>query len=417
MRFLVIFFFIFLSGNLFSQHIIVLDKATEEPLSDVIIFNAEKTKTSLSNFKGRADISKFDISEVLFFQHVSHQLLEIRKSEIKDQLVYLQEDQNKLDQVVLSVAKFQLQKDEIPQKIVSIDRGDVIQNSPQTSADLLESTGQVFVQKSQLGGGSPMIRGFATNRLLISVDGVRMNNAIFRGGNLQNVISIDPFTIKNTEIIFGPGSVIYGSDAMGGVMNFYTQNPQLATTDSLEISGEAAYRFSSANMENTVHADINLAKKKWGFLTSATYNNFGDLVMGKHGPQSYLRNYYVESRGEEDYKVLNENPRKQMPTGYDQINLMQKVLFSPNNNWSYNLGLHYSETTDYSRYDRLIRPNSQNNGLRSAEWFYGPQKWLLGNLQAKQRGRGIFYDGLKITAAYQFFEAYLHLLFFSFHML
>ena len=125
-----------------------------------------------------------------------------------------------------------------------------------------------------------MIRGFATNRLLLSVDGVRMNNAIFRGGNIQNVISIDPFTIKSTEVIFGPGSVIYGSDAIGGVMNFYTNNPQFSKTDSLEVFGKSNYRYSSANNENTVHVDFNLGKREWAFLSSLTYNNFGDLKMG-----------------------------------------------------------------------------------------------------------------------------------------
>jgi hemoglobin/transferrin/lactoferrin receptor protein len=94
--------------------------------------------------------------------------------------------------------------------------------NPQTSADLLANSGHVFVQKSQLGGGSPMIRGFSTNRVLITVDGIRLNNAIFRGGNVHNVISINPFNIEKTEIILGSGSVIYGSDAIGGVMNFYT---------------------------------------------------------------------------------------------------------------------------------------------------------------------------------------------------
>lgn len=70
-----------------------------------------------------------------------------------------------------------------------------------------------------------MIRGFSTNRLLITVDGVRMNTAIFRSGNLQNVINVDPFALARTEVILGPGSVVYGSDAIGGVMNFYTKNP------------------------------------------------------------------------------------------------------------------------------------------------------------------------------------------------
>ena len=87
--------------------------------------------------------------------------------------------------------------------------------NPMTSADLLERGGYVYIQKSQLGGGSPMIRGLSTNRLVLSVDGVRLNNAIFRSGNIHNVISISPMNIENTEVIMGSASVLYGSDAIG----------------------------------------------------------------------------------------------------------------------------------------------------------------------------------------------------------
>jgi len=249
-----------------------------------------------------------------------------------------------------------------------------------------------------------MIRGFATNRLLLSVDGVRMNNAIFRGGNIQNVISVDPFNIKNTEVIFGPGSVIYGSDAIGGVMNFYTKKADFSTVDSLAVSGSANYRFASANMENTVHFDITLGKKKWAFLTSASYNDFKNLTMGKNGPESYLRNTYVVRRNGADQLELNSDSREQNPTGYSQINFLQKIAYKPNNTWSYDLGLHYSETSDYSRYDRLVRPNLEGDGLRFAEWFYGPQKWFMANMQVNKKGKGKFYDGVKLTAAYQHFE-------------
>ena len=327
--------FVFLSCvlfniNLFSQHIIVLDSATEEPLSNVMIFNAEKTKTSLSNFEGRADISKFDSTEELFFQHISHEVLKIKKSAIKNQIVYLQEDQNKLDQVVLSVAKFQLQKDEIPQKIVSIDKEDVLLNSPQTSADLLESTGKVFVQKSQLGGGSPMIRGFATNRVLISVDGVRMNTAIFRSGNLQNVINIDPLTIERAEVILGPGSMVYGSDAIGGVMNFYTLKPRFSFGAETSVSGNFYGRYSSANNEQTLHADVNLGRRNWAFQTSISYSDFDDLKMGKHGSDSYLRTEYAARENGEDVILKNEDPLIQKPTGYTQLSLLEKVKYMPN---------------------------------------------------------------------------------------
>ncbi|MEO0526875.1 MAG: TonB-dependent receptor, partial [Bacteroidota bacterium] len=276
--------------------------------------------------------------------------------------------------------------------------------NPQTSADLLQNSGKVFVQKSQLGGGSPLIRGFATNRVLLSVDGVRMNNAIFRGGNVQNIISIDPYTVKNTEVIFGPGSVIYGSDAIGGVMNFYTKKPQFSTTDSLSFSGNTSYRYASANNENTGHLDVSFGKKKWAFLGSVSYNDFDDLTTGRHGPDSFLRPNFVERRNGEDVLVENDNPREQITSGYDQINLMQKIAFKPNSAWTFDLGTYFSETSDYSRYDRLIRPNSEGDGLRSAEWFYGPQKWFMGNLHVYQKSKGKFYDGLKITAAYQRFE-------------
>ena len=318
--------------------------------------------------------------------------------------LYLILKAEQLDGVVLSVSKWEQQKKDVPNKIIAIDARDIAFTNPQTAADLLQNSGKVFVQKSQLGGGSPMIRGFATNRLLLSVDGVRMNNAIFRGGNLQNVISVDPFTVKKTEVIFGPGSVIYGSDAIGGVLNFYTKDATFTGTKEAKVTGNAGYRFASANTENTLHFDINLGGKKWAFMTSASLSDFGNLTMGSHGPKSYLRNSFVDRINGQDVLITNKKPKKQRSTGYQQISLMQKIAYRPNATWDYKVGLHYSETSDFARYDRLIRPDSEGNGLRSAEWFYGPQKWLMGNLQLKKKGKGVFYDGVKLTTAYQHFE-------------
>lgn len=389
-----------------AQEITVMDLDTREPILNVAIYNLDKSKTAVSDFDGKCDVSKFDRNERITFQHINYEISKATKAQIQRQKnrIYLMPKAEQLDEVVMSVSKWEQQKKDIPNKIASIDAREIAFTNPQTSADLLQNSGKVFVQKSQLGGGSPLIRGFATNRLLLSVDGIRMNNAIFRGGNIQNIISIDPYSVKNTEVIFGPGSVIYGSDAIGGVMNFYTKEAEFSTTEDLLFSGKANYRFASANTENTFHFDFNIGKKKWAFLTSASYNSFGDLKMGSNGPDSYLRNNFVIRRNGQDELITNENPEVQVSTGYDQINLLQKIAFKPNINWSYDLGLHYSETSDFSRYDRLIRPNADATGLRSAEWFYGPQKWFMGNLQINKKGKGLFYDGLKITTAYQHFE-------------
>jgi hemoglobin/transferrin/lactoferrin receptor protein len=390
---------------IWAQEVITVDADTGEVVPNVAIFNADKSKTTLSDDHGKADLSLFAEGERIIFRHLGYQTKKNSKSQLlkRGNRIYLEIDAEQLDAVVMSISKWEQQRKDIPQKIASIDAKTISFTNPQTSADLLQNSGKVFVQKSQLGGGSPMIRGFSTNRLLITVDGIRMNNAIFRGGNIQNVISIDPFTIGRTEVIFGPGSVIYGSDAIGGVMNFYTQKPLFSTTDSLIFSGNASYRFATANNENTIHADLNFGKRKWAFYSSVSHNAFQDLKMGSHGPDSYLREQYVTTVEGEDILMENGNPRRQLPSGYEQISLLQKVSFRPNTVWNFNMGLYYSETSDYSRYDRLIRPGSGGQGLRSAEWYYGPQKWFMGNLQAVQRVKGKFYDGLKIATAYQHF--------------
>ncbi|MEM6516512.1 MAG: TonB-dependent receptor [Bacteroidota bacterium] len=389
----------------FSQQIQVLEEETNLPISGVAIFNLKKSKSVITDIDGRADLAKFSDSEMILFQNILYYQVSIQKSELRQSnfKVILIPKIEDLNQVVISASRFKQNKRDIPQSIVSIDANDVKFQTPQTSADMLENTGNIYVQKSQLGGGSPMIRGFSTNRLLITVDGVRMNNAIFRGGNLQNVISIDPFTLQNTEITLGAGSVVYGSDAIGGVMSFYTKKPKLSYTDSLEVQASAIGRYASANFEKTGHFDVNLGIKKWAFLSSISYSGFDDLKMGSHGPDDYLRPEYIETVNGVDVVIQNEDPRVQVPTGYDQLNLMQKIHFEPRGDLNFDFGLHYSTTSEFSRYDRLNRMDGDN--LRSAEWNYGPQRWFLANLQmTKLSSNSNFYDKIQANISYQNFQ-------------
>src|SRR5690606_27049478 len=158
-----------------------------------------------------------------------------------------------LEEVVISVNRWAENLREVPNRVTKIDASLVQFQNPQTAADLLSLSNQLFAQKSQLGGGRPMIRGCATKRVMLVLDGVRFNNAIFRSGNVQNVISLDPNIIENSEVIFGPGSVVYGSDAIGGVMDFHTLQPKLAVDKPFTVAANALMRYSSANQENTTH--------------------------------------------------------------------------------------------------------------------------------------------------------------------
>ncbi|MEL0455489.1 TonB-dependent receptor [Flavobacteriaceae bacterium SZ-1-7] len=397
-------FFLLVSISFQAQNIKVLNSVTKEPIFGVAIYNIDKSKSVVTNFRGEADLDDFSDDETIYFKHLSHVLKKLTKKQIaKSNRVFLVSNTQGLEEIVISASKFKQNKKDIPQKIVSESAEHVAFSNPQTSADLLENTGQVYIQKSQLGGGSPMIRGFSTNRLLITVDGVRMNNAIFRAGNLQNVISIDPLSVEHTEVTLGAGSVIYGSDAIGGVMSFYTQKPKLSYADSLLFHSNAIMRYSSANDEKAGHFDFNLGYKKWAFVTNASYSSFGNLKMGKHGPDEYLRPEFVIETSEGDVIIQNSDPLTQKYTGYNQLNLMQKVRYEPYENLSFDLGLFYSTTSDVPRYDRLIR--YRNDELRSAEWNYGPQNWFMGNLQiTKLSSSSNLYNKIKATIAYQNFQ-------------
>ncbi|MFD2726519.1 TonB-dependent receptor [Hyunsoonleella rubra] len=390
--------------SLKAQEVKVANAITQEPISGVAIFDKSQAKSAITDFKGFAQLDQFNPNDTLYFQHLSHETKILIKSHIpKSNIVYLDANTQGLNEIVISASKFEQNKRDIPQKIISVNSEKIELMNPQTSADLLQNSGMVFVQKSQLGGGSPMIRGFSTNRLLITVDGVRMNNAIFRGGNLHNVISIDPLSIENTEIILGPGSVIYGSDAIGGVMGFYTQTPRLSESDSMKVSSNILTRYATASNEKTAHFDINLGYKKWAFVTNATFTDFNDLRMGSHGPEDYLRSEFVSSSNGNDVILENSNPKVQKFSGYHQFNAMQKVRYKPYKDLSFDFGLYYSRSSDIPRYDRLIRYNG--DALRSAEWHYGPQKWFMSNLQVtKLSSNSNLYDKIKATLAFQNFK-------------
>ena len=274
----------------------------------------------------------------------------------------------------------------------------------QTTGDLLSSSNKVYVQKSQMGGGSPMIRGFATNRILLVVDDVRMNTAIFRSGNLQNSLSIDPFSVEETELIFGPASQFYGSDAIGGVLNFKTKRIDLNEMDTTIYRGNALMRFSTANQEKTLHTDFYAAGSRWGSYTSLSLALFSDLMMGSNGPEEYLRpDYVIANISAGDTIVQNPSPRLQVGSGFSSLNLVQKIKYRLGAESHLDYGFYYSNIPSIPRYDRLIARGG-NDSLSYAHWSYGPQVWMMNRLQLEHNSKNKWADQLKLTIAHQLFK-------------
>ena len=275
--------------------------------------------------------------------------------------------------------------------------------SPQTSADLLAAIPGIKIQKSQMGGGSPVIRGMESNRVMLVVDGVRMNNAIYRKGHLQNAITVAPNQLDKTEIVFGPSSVIYGSDALGGVIHYYTKTPKLS--EKTKVTTNFFNRYSSINNEITNNASVEIGNKKWASFTSISHSDFGDLKMGEkrsHGFNNWGKVFQYSENSNDFYSSTateNSDVNLQRNTAYNQTDLLQKFFIPLTDKTELKLNFQYSTSSDIPRFDRLDEKHEET--LKFAEWYYGPQERLLISPQLDINPGKSWLDKGTFTLAYQ----------------
>lgn len=388
-----------------AQTIEVKDAATNVPIEGVAIYDATKKTSVLTNAEGQASLENFDPSATIFIQFLG---FKEQKINLKDQKqntisIALEAQEEVLDEIILSIARSESTRQKIAEKVTVIRAKDIAFQAPATGADLLEMSPGVRIQKSQGGGGSPILRGFEANRVLLVVDGVRMNNAIYRSGHLQNALTVDPHNIERVEVVFGSSSVGYGSDALGGVIHYYTKSPEINGVEKIKNSFSS--EFNSANTASVNNISTDLSFKNWGSRTSFSFSNFGDIRIGKnrrHGFDNWgltpffsenTRNIYTPNQ------TPNEDPLIQKNTGYQQYDLFQKFVVKLPQEKQLTLNFQLSNSSDIPRYDKLVELREEN--LRFAEWFYGPQFRLLIAPSLK------FYSGKKllkkgeITLAYQ----------------
>lgn len=312
-----------------------------------------------------------------------------------------------LDQVMINSQRFLKSKINISQQTESISKKEIELQNAQNTADVLANSGILSIQKSQQGGGSLVIRGFEASRILLIVDGIRMNNLIYRSGHLQNSITVDKNMLENIDVLFGPASSMYGSDALGGTLFLKTKDAKLLLENgNKNFSGTFLSNYSSVNEGKSGHLDFNFGSQKWATLTSFSYNDFGDLRMGKHknGSNDFFgeRNYYVQTINGVDVQIENPNKYIQKFSGYTQYDAMQKVVFKPNASTRHSLNLQYSTTSDVPRYDRLTDLNSSGN-LKTASWNYGPQKRVLSAYKLEKKNVFLNSD-MNVTLSYQNIE-------------
>ena len=201
------------------------------PVPYAVIVNKNTGVQVMTDEAGNATIQRNVQMDTLLLRSVGFMDMVIYPGQAVPEQVRMVEDMISLDQAevviqgvasaeTVALSSINMVSEQAPKPVVQLE-------VPQTAAELLWSTGSVLVQQSQQGGGSPILRGFEANRVLLVVDGVRMNNAIYRSGHLQNAITVDPNILERTDVLLGPNSILFGSDAMGGVIHYHTRTPRV----------------------------------------------------------------------------------------------------------------------------------------------------------------------------------------------
>ncbi|HEB51934.1 MAG TPA: TonB-dependent receptor [bacterium] len=182
--------------------------------------------------------------------------------------------------VVVTASGFAEEALRTPYTFQQVSSEQLVERGSRTLPEALRYTPGVMVQKTAQGHGSPYIRGFTGRQNLILVDGIRINNSTFRGGPIQYWNTIDSFSMDRMEVIKSQGSVLFGSDAIGGTVNVFTRSADFRSEadGSFFQHGRTFYRFDSNGLSQTGRVEAQVGEGGvWGLHIGATYRNFGDI--------------------------------------------------------------------------------------------------------------------------------------------
>ena len=182
---------------------------------------------------------------------------------------------NELTEVIITATRKAENNLNLPYSSHNITKKQIKEQLPRSMPEALFGIPGVFVQKTNHGGGSPFIRGLTGNQTLTLIDGVRLNNSTFRYGPNQYLNTIDLFTIDKIEVLKGSGSVQYGTDALGGVIQVFTKEPQFK--DRTQVQGAVLGKYMTGDMETTARAEVELGSQKFAVMAGYSYKKFGDL--------------------------------------------------------------------------------------------------------------------------------------------
>ena len=260
-----------------------------------------------------------------------------------------------LDAIVVTGTRVEEPLQKVPMAVSRLDRQEIEQGNYRTTPEALSQLTGIMVQKTAHGHGSPFIRGLTGKEVLILIDGVRLNNSTFRFGPNQYLNTIDPSIIDHIEVVRGSGSVLYGSDALGGVINIITRKHR-PTTQRPGPEGEVNLVYGSADDELTLRGILEGDIGNYGALLGGGYRDFGNLDAGG-------------SLGEQPY------------TGYSEYHA-NAVVSQGGQTSGWDLSLQHTHQNKVPRTDKFINSNEsqvfdpQERTLLAWQWR-GQPGWMV----------------------------------------
>lgn len=187
-------------------------------------------------------------------------------------------DPGRLEEVQVTAGRVEQTTSEVSTGVSVIGQEEILASAPALPTDLLRGLPGAFVQQTTPGQGVPIVRGLKGSEVLHLVDGMRLNNAFFRNAPNQYVALVDPRILSRIEVVRGPAPALYGSDAMGGVVQMVTALPEIGVVP--RFSGRAQLDYRSGDDALASHVTVNRSGRRLGYTLSGSYLDVNQRTAG-----------------------------------------------------------------------------------------------------------------------------------------
>ena len=285
----------------------------------------------------------------------------------------LAEQQTHLETQQITATRTTSNSFDVPTAVTTVSSDEIERQTPQIVPDLLRGQTGVFIQETTPGQAIPIVRGLKGSEVLYLVDGMRLSNAIFRNAPNQYMAFLDPFNVEQIEVVRGASSTLYGSDAMGGVVNVLTNTPH----------------FSGAHWQHSAIVNSSYASAANGFQNHLKLSAGKDdiAVLGGFGYQDF------------DNRTAGDD-EEQAFTAYNSWSGNAKVVYTPSTAHELLLDMQFLSQPNTQRFDELVAGYGQTQPS-SAVFNFEPNERLFLHGRYRFIQATALFDSLEIHAAHQ----------------